>query len=360
LAVLFNFIMPSRSVRSRVNVGWLLISTFFTGCISNSSRITSQHQRYEFEQAQMGLPFRIVLYAPNALKAKESARAAFKRIEQLNAIMSDYDLDSELSQLSRGSGQGRTVRLSDDLWRVLERSQELAQKSHGAFDITVGPYVNLWRKARRDRQLPDPGRLETAGRSVGYHLLRLNKQDHTAQLLAPDMRLDLGGIAKGYAVDEALAVLTHLGIRRALVAGGGDMAVSDPPPGQKGWRIELQPIDVTNAPPPQFVLLKRGAIATSGDLFQRLEIDGRRYSHIIDPRTGLGLTDHSLVTVIARDCMTADSLTKVLSVLGPDLGMKLIESNPAAAARVTRLPDGQLEVKESSRFATFLTNDLSE
>jgi thiamine biosynthesis lipoprotein len=119
-------------------------------------------------------------------------------------------------------------------------------------------------------------------------------------------------------VDEALKVLRRLGINRALVAGGGDIAVAEPPPGARGWRIELAPLDAANAPPARFVFLSHAAIATSGDLFQRLEIDGKRYSHIVDPRTGIGLTDHSLVSVIAADCMTADSLTKVISVLGPN------------------------------------------
>src|SRR5213075_2826079 len=141
-----------------------------------------------------------------------------------------------------------------------------------------------------------------------------------------------------YALDEALQVLNSHHLSRALVTGGGDMAVGDPPPGKPGWRIELPPLDVTNAPPTRFLLLKRRGFATSGDLFQRLEIDGKRYSHIVDPRTGIGLTDHSLVTVLAPDCITADSLTKVASVLGPQEGMRLIEETRGVAARVVRKP----------------------
>jgi thiamine biosynthesis lipoprotein len=181
----------------------------------------------------------------------------------------------------------------------------------------------------------------------------LNPERKTVQLLVPEMRLDFGGIAKGYAIDEALKTLSLRGCTRALVSGGGDMAVSDPPPGKKGWRIELAPLDVTNAPPARFVLLSHAALATSGDLFQRLEIDGRRYSHIVDPRTGIGLTDHSLVTVIAADCMTADSLTKVVSVLGPQKGWEIIESAPGVAARVVRQPGETIETHESARFARY-------
>lgn len=301
----------------------------------------------------MGLPFRIVLYASDEPAAQSAADAAFKRIAQLNDILSDYDYDSELSQLSRTSGQGRDVPVSADLWCVLERAQKVAAQSGGAFDVTVGPCVNLWRKARREQKMPDPDRLALARRAVGYQHVRLDAQRKTVRLMAPDMRLDLGGIAKGYAVDEALKVLHQLGITRALVAGGGDLAVSDPPPGRLGWRIELAPLDATNAPPARFVRLSHAALATSGDLFQRLEIDGKRYSHIVDPRTGIGLTDHSLVSVIGPDCMTADSLTKVVSVLGPQRGLDIIEHTRGVAARVVRQPAEQIEVRESSRFARY-------
>jgi len=301
----------------------------------------------------MGVPFRIVLYARDQANADTAADAAFHRVKELNDIMSDYDPDSELSKLSRSSGQGLEVPVSADLWFVLSRAQTLAERSGGAFDVTVGPCVNLWRRARRAHELPDPVRLAQARRAVGYQHVQLNPKRRSVELLVPDMRLDLGGIAKGYAVDEALRVLARLGIKRALVEGGGDVAVSDAPPGKKGWRFELAPLDVTNAPPARFLLLKHKAISTSGDLNQRLEIDGKRYSHIVDPRTGIGLTDHSLVSVIAPDSITADSLTKVASVLGPEKGLKFIEDTPGVAARIMRDPAEKLEVFESSRFKRY-------
>lgn len=302
----------------------------------------------------MGLPFRMVLYATNEATATTAAEAAFARIAQLNDILSDYDTDSELSRLSRTAGEGRAVPVSRDLWRVLERSQDLARRTDGAFDVTVGPYVSHWRKARRERKLPDPARLAAMAPAVGWRNLRLDPQAHTALLTAPEMRLDLGAIAKGYAVDEALKVLAARGIRHALVAGGGDMAVGEPPPGRPGWRIEIAPLDVTNAPPARFVLLRHAALATSGDVFQHLEIEGVRYSHIVDPRTGLGLTDHSLVTVIGRDCMTADSLATAVSVLGLERGAALVRSTPGAALHWVRKPGAVIERGETPEFGRFL------
>jgi FAD:protein FMN transferase len=302
----------------------------------------------------MGVPFRIVLYAPDEKAAEAAAEAAFTRIEELNQIFSDYEFDSELSRLSRTSGQGMAVKVSSELWDVLDRAQQLAEKTGGAFDVTVGPSVSLWRKARREQQFPRADLLEQTRRRVGHKHLILDPERRTAELRLPNMRLDLGGIAKGYAIDEALQLLTRRGIRSALVSGGGDLAVSDPPPGAGGWRIEVAPLDVPEVPPAKFVLLKHAAVATSGDVFQRLEIDGVRYSHIVDPRTGIGLTDHSLVTVIASDCTTADSLATAVSVLGPEEGMRLIEETPGAAALILRMPEGKLEQFESTRFRQFV------
>jgi thiamine biosynthesis lipoprotein len=189
---------------------------------------------------------------------------------------------------------------------------------------------------------------------VGWTNLVLNPANRTAKLLIPDMRLDLGGIAKGYAVDEAMKVLRAHGIRRALVSGGGDLVVSAAPAGQKSWRIEVAPLDVPNAPPKKFVLLSHAALATSGDVFQHVELNGKRYSHIVDPRTGIGLTDHSLVTIVAPNCTTADALATAVSVLGPTKGSKLVERKRGAAAYIVRQPAGRLQAVQTARFAKFL------
>ena len=137
------------------------------------------------------------------------------------------------------------------------------------------------------------------------------------------------------------------------------MAAGDPPPGKAGWEIELAPLDVTNAPPARFVVLKNAGLATSGDLFQRLEIDGKRYSHIIDPRTGIGLTDHSLVTIIAKDATTADGLSKVASVLGVVRGFPIVQSE-RAEARVVRKPGAKIEEQETRGFRKFYRTDTDK
>ncbi|MEZ0259080.1 MAG: FAD:protein FMN transferase [Chthoniobacter sp.] len=307
-------------------------------------------QKFVYEKAEMGLPFRISMYAKDEASAKAAADAAYERISVLNSILSDYDPDSELSKLSRTSGQGKIVPVSTDLWRVLERAQQYAVRSDGAFDVTVGPLVNLWRRARHKQELPSPELIAEMKARVGYKNLRLDPEHHTAELLVPEMRLDLGAIAKNYAVDEAVKVLQQHGITSALVGGSGDMTATDAPPDQPGWRIEVAPLDVPGAPPPQIIYLKNRSIATSGDIFQRVEIGGKRYSHIVDPHTGIGLTDHGLVTVVAPDCMAANGLTTTISVLGPDRAMRFVEETEGAAAHVVRMPDGKIQFVESSRW----------
>jgi FAD:protein FMN transferase len=312
--------------------------------------------RYEFNQIQMGMPFRIVVYAPHEDSANAAVRAAYARIRELNGVMSDYDPDSELMKLCQTAGTGEAVRVSQDLQRVLSHALELSRKSDGAFDITVGPVVRLWRKARKTKQLPDPAELASARERVGYEQVRLDREAGTVELLKAGMQLDLGGIGVGFAVDEALAVLKQHGITRALIDGSGDIGVSDPPPGEAGWRIGIAPLEADREPS-RYLILKNGAVTTSGDAYQFVEIDGRRYSHIVDPKTGLGLTERSSVTVIADNCTQADSYTKVVCVAGPERGLRLIDETPGMGAIVVRLVKGRVEALESKRIREFPFED---
>ncbi|MEI7733187.1 MAG: FAD:protein FMN transferase [Verrucomicrobiota bacterium] len=310
------------------------------GCVTHPKLV---EERFEFQRPQMGVPFRIVLYATNQAHADLAANAAYARISQLNDILTDYDSGSELSRLSKTAGTGQAIKLSDDLWRVLAAAQTIARKSDGAFDVTVGPVVGLWRKIRRVKQMPPQDVIDDFRKPVGYEKLVLDERVHTSTLTVPGMKLDVGGIAKGYAADEAIKVLRTNGVPRALVAGSGDITVSDAPPGKAGWRIEIAPLDVTNAPPSRFVYLQNQALASSGDVFQHVEIGGVRYSHIVDPKTGIGLTGHNLVTIIARDGTTADAFATAVCVLGPAKGMALAEKQPGMSAKMVRLVNGTVE-----------------
>lgn len=303
----------------------------------------------------MGVPFRIVVYAPGENLARTASQAAFDRVAQLNAILSDYDSDSELNRVCHNTPPHQPAPVSPDLWFMLEKSRELSRRTDGAFDVTLGPLINLWRRSRRRGELPPTHLLDEARARVGWRHLHLDSRHRTVTFLRPDMRLDFGGIAKGYAADEALAVLRSHGLANALVAAAGDVTVGDPPPGEPGWRVEIGSTDATNAPPARVVQLKNAAVSTSGDIFQRLEIDGRRYSHIVDPNTGIGLTHQTLVTVIAGNGTTADSLATAASVLGPNPGMTLIEQTPGAAALFLQPNGDRVEALESRRLRRWIS-----
>jgi thiamine biosynthesis lipoprotein len=306
-------------------------------------------RRYAYEEPHMGASFKLLVYAADEEAANRAAQAAYARIAELDGILSDYQPESELSHLSQSAGQGRAVPVSDDLWRVLRASHDLSERTGGAFDVTVGPLVRLWRRARRQKVLPSQEALAEARAAMGYQNLRYDEQARTVELLLPDMRLDLGGIGMGYAVDEALAVLRRHGLARALIDASGDIGCGDPPPGEPGWRVAVAPLD-PGGEPSQELLLSNAAVTTSGDAFQHVEIDGVRYSHIVDPHTGLGLTQRMSVSVVAPTCTAADSLATALCVLGPEKGLALIEDTPHAAAYFVRAVEGEVRTSESRRW----------
>jgi thiamine biosynthesis lipoprotein len=306
-------------------------------------------RRFAFAEGRMGTKFKILVYAGDEASAKAAAKGAFARVAQLDGIMSDYRDTSELMRLCEKAG-GPPVKVSPDLFAVLQRAEVVSRRSNGAFDVTVGPVVRLWRRVRYTKRMPAAEELAKARSLVGYQNVRLNADVRTVQLLKPGMRLDLGGIAKGYAADAALAVLKQHGIQRALVAAGGDIAVTDPPPGTEGWNVGIAPLLDPDSRPKRFLTLKNGAVSTSGDAEQFIEIGGKRYSHIVDPRTGVGLVGRISVTVVALDGATADSLTKVVAVLGPERGLPIIDAIPSTAALVVRKTDKGEETFASQRW----------
>jgi thiamine biosynthesis lipoprotein len=295
--------------------------------------LASTLSRFEESQPHMGTVARIVVYAPSSEVAAAATRSAFERIHELDNILSDYQTESELNRLSRQSG-GPPVRIGADLFRVLSAAQNLAVRSDGAFDVTAAPVIRLWRRARRQRALPEKDRLAAALALTGFRWLTLDAKAQTAQLAKPGMLLDVGGIAKGYAADQALQTLKRAGIDRALVALGGDIAVGNPPVGKKGWTVEIASLNLPGAPKPRPLLLRNAAVSTSGDAEQFVELGGVRYSQIIDPRTGLALTGRRSVTIVAAKGIDSDALATAVSVMDPQGGLKLIDAAKSTSALV--------------------------
>lgn len=345
-------------MRQTIMIGLAVLATLGAGDFVGAEGSHKASARYEFSQAHMGTRFRILLYAETENAANHAAAAAFARIAELDSTLSDYKSDSELSRLSGDSPTHVPIRVSDDLWHVLSRAQQLAQETDGAFDVTVGPMSRLWRRARRRKELPPTELLSKARAATGYQHVVLDPCAMTASLQVANMRFDLGAIAKGYAADEAMRVLVEHNIRATLIDAGGDIVAGEPPPGRQGWSVaiaDFSNVGVNKKPSTIPLALYNAAIATSGDLFQHLVIDGQRYSHIIDPRTGIGLTGQTTVTVIASDGMTADSLASAVSVLCVDKGFDLIERTPGAACRFAWIDEqGETQVRDSKRISRYV------
>ena len=262
----------------------------------------------------MGSRCRIVVYAPSEREAARAADDAFGRVSALNSILSDYDPNSEASRLAAGAPRvWHTV--SPELADVLRLSHEVHDASDGAFDPAIGRLTLLWRAAKRTGALPADNDLDAALRASGSEHVEVHPHDDRVRFDTTGLVLDFGGIGKGYAADEALRVLASHGLRSALIDFGGDLVLGDPPPDHPdGWLVTVR----TGLDEPRSVRLSCRAVATSGDLEQFVEIDGTRYAHIIDPRTGLGLTRRTAATVIAPSGWLADALASAACVLAPD------------------------------------------
>ncbi|MFT5466925.1 MAG: thiamine biosynthesis lipoprotein [Verrucomicrobiales bacterium] len=289
----------------------------------------ADQQLLQFRDHAMGTTFLIRVYAEDGKAAEKASKKVMERVRALEAIFSDYDGDSEVLRFCHHP-PGTRVKLSPELYEVLTKAQELAEHTDGAFDVTIGTLIHLWRRADRDQELPDENDLKRAFAQIGRQHLKLNP-DGTGEIAIDQVRVFLGGIAKGYAADEGLKIMREAGFPRCIVAASGDIAVGDPPPGETGWRIGITSLNSPDEPD-RFVRIANAGVSTSGDSQQYLELDGERYSHIVDPQTGLGLTHRRSVTVIAPDAMTTDSLATALSVLGPN--QQLLEKYPGSTARI--------------------------
>lgn len=290
-------------------------------------------ERFDFSAPLMGTTFRIALHAESREKATAAADAAFKRIAALNAVFSDYEPESELMKLCN-AGPGEAFKASDALFDLIARSLEISRATDGAFDITSGNLTRLWRRTRRLHKLPPPDRLAQALQATDWHAVQLDATSKTITLMKPGMLLDLGGIAKGRSADEALRGLCDHGITRALVMAGGDIAIGDPPPGDDAWDIKLRQFTRPSAQEDlATVRLHNCAVSTSGDLYQFIEIEGVRYSHIVSPKTGLGLTARIACTVIAPDCTTSDALATAMCVMGKERGTTVAAGLPGVTVK---------------------------
>jgi thiamine biosynthesis lipoprotein len=312
----------------------------------------AQQNRYAYSMQKMGSPFNIVLYADTKQMADSVAQESFKLVDSINLVCSDYDSSSELFKL-RYAAVGKSIKVSPILMELFCTAHKAYKDADGSFDITVGPLSRLWRSARKSQQFPTNAAINEARNRVGFNKLQIDSNAQTITFLQSKMQLDMGAIAKGYAADKVLALLQSHGITTALVDAGGDMVAFGIPPQKKGWTIGI------NVPGQQEKLLERKlvlsnkAVATSGDAFQFMVHEGKRYGHIIDPRTGYGVTFQRNVTVVAPTATTADWLATACSILTLEQ-VKILAKKYKSEVLITTLQNGRIHKVIFGKFDGYL------
>ncbi|NDG99973.1 MAG: FAD:protein FMN transferase [Opitutae bacterium] len=285
----------------------------FLPCLFISLQASKPVSPLKFHQKLMGADVTLVIDAEECEELETAVSKTFAEGNRLNNILSDWEAGSELSILSRSSEYGEYQRVSDELFEVLSFSRKLAKQTDGAFDVTIGPLSRLWRIARHQKKLPSQYKIDLSLSRTGYQKLELLESKQSARLTQKNMVLDLGAVAKGYIADSMLAVLKDAGFPRSLIDAGGDLTIGDAPRFRNGWAVKIGGLANSHS---KTIELSNCAVATSGDLEQFLEINGKVYSHIINPRTGYGLESRAQVSVVAENGMFADALASTCLVIG--------------------------------------------
>ena len=372
-------------------VAWLGIGLL--GCQSAEDGPTAE--KFVETREVMGTLATITVIAEGGRDAVSPMEAAFAALDSVNARMSAYQTESDIGRLNRAGAAERVV-VDPATFEVLEYARQCGELSGGAFDITVGPLIGLWREAAGRDQPPTEEELATVLACVGLKHLGTDPDRREVWFLRDGMRIDLGGIAKGYGIDRAVAALQAEGIEAGIVEVGGDLrcfgripqgligkqaalpvrTLRRKSPGPVGSSQEAQPpegffpgLRRTDAAPltPRRpwplgiqspfaeellgkIVLSEGAVATSGHYRRYTSVAGQRYSHILDPRTGLPVEDPASVTVIADDALTADALATTISVLGTHDGMVLADSLPGVEAAIVEGTAEQPIIHRSAGF----------
>ena len=291
--------------------------------IETSKPTHDELKEFSYTQLHMAMPMKITVWSASEAQAKKASKRAFARAAELIKIFSDYDDSSEVSRLLRAK-IGTPTSVSDELMAVLRFSDQLYHSTSGSFDPTAGPVVRLWRRARKESILPEPNTIAKALQKVGFDKLQLDPKQKTVTILHPGVELDFGGVAKGYIGDQVIAVILAHGISSSYYRAGGDIVLGHAPPNSNGWKIEIGKNDDGS---PQTLVLKDCAISTSGDSQQFIELDGVRYSHVVDPRTGLGVTTGKTSFVIAPTGMQSDALATAGCILSDEEFQKVLQEH---------------------------------
>ncbi len=287
-------------------------------------------QTYNYHHMAMDTTIELRLQADSRREADAVKDEVFAEMERLEELLSRSLSGSDVERLNRMAGK-EAVEVSPETLLVVEAALEYSRLSEGAFDPTIAPLIDVWGFRDQQYRVPGQAEIESALSRVDYRLLQLDPEQGTLYLPEVGMSLDLGGIAKGYIVDRAMAVLSRAGIKHAFLNAGGDIALLGGRPDGDPWRIGVRHPREDNKNIAVLPLIG-GAVVTSGDYERTFEEDSVRYHHILDPSTGQPALLLSSVTIVAPTTIEADALSTAVFVLGPRLGMALAEQLPGVEA----------------------------
>ncbi len=319
-------ILKNRNLRL-VNVFFLLNICIFK--VTNSNGQPSPiWQKFTFAENKMGSKFELIFFDQDSTHAKMMAKAANLIIDSLNHSFSDYDSTSEISKIAILAG--KWVPVSADLIQILKESRAAYQATDGAFDITMGTLTKLWRKNRKLKTLPDHKEISVALKNKGIKYLKIDSKNNRAYLSKNGILLDLGGIGKGYAAERIKDFFYKNDMKRILINAAGNIAIGEAPIGKKQWDIAVEIPGNSYKMSHYTMELKDMAVSTSGDAYQFLELNGKKYSHIINPKTGLGLTNQKQVTIVCKNATKADWLSTACCILSTKKALILAEKEKAS------------------------------
>jgi len=332
----------------------LLRKIFFTVIfLCDALNGTAQLKRFSFDEPKMGSPFNIVFYHSDSTQAVNLAKQCFSLVDSFVFIFSDYIDNSELSKLSASAAvNAKPVNVSPAMLELLVASKMAFEKSEGTFDITMGPLIKFWRKARKAKEFPSDEAVQAKRNLTGFNQLLIDTVYIKATLSKPGMQLDLGGIAQGYIAQKVINFLSARQVSHALVNVSGDIVMSNAPPGSKGWNVGINVPETMDELLPRTLQLQNVAVTTSGDAYQFIENGSKRYSHIIDPRTGYGVTSQRNVTIIAKDGTTADWLATACSILSIKKAKKLA-TKFGAEVLIGEIKKGKMVFKSTKGFSFY-------
>lgn len=313
--------------------------------------LQAQTRKFSYSEMKMGSAFNLIIVSADSNKANHLARKSYELVDSLNHIFSNYDSSSELSKINASAGL-LPYKMSTAMLDLVQKSQYAYIQSKGAYDISIGPLSSLWRNARKAKLFPEASTVLATKKLVGFAQIKINKRLGTIFLPSVDMQLDFGGIAKGYIAQWVINFLKANGIQQALVDAGGDIVMSGPPLNQQGWLIGVNLPETTDQLLNKKLQLSNCSVATSGDVYQFIEYKGVKYSHIINPLTGYGVTNLRNVTIVAKTGATADWLATACSIL-PIKEAKQLAISHQAALLITTLKNGKLVFEATPNFKNY-------